>query len=150
VSTATIQLFPERDPIVALLGREPAKLADEIDRLVDSLQRLRLSLGSAGGQASIGMVLGIVCRSFGVGEAALLGRSRQEQIAWPRHVAAWCLVQVIGLSLNAVGRAMDRDHGSIHNSKEQVWARMDVDPLFRAQVERIRDEIKANLARARK
>lgn len=133
------------DALAQILGGNPAEVAAQVDRLVASLQKLRVHMGTLMGETRPETVVSIVASQTGVSIEDILGRRRPERIVWPRHIAAWCLVEVLSLTLEQAGAALGgRDHGTAHNSKELVWQRMETDRKFRAQVESIRDLVKAS------
>lgn len=134
----------QADALTAILCGNPADIASKVDLLVGALQKLRVHLGALMGEARPETVVAIVAAQTGVSVEEIMGRRRPERIVWPRHIAAWCLVEVLALSLRDAGAALGgRDHGTMHNSKELVWERMEQDRKFRAQVEGIRDLVKA-------
>jgi chromosomal replication initiation ATPase DnaA len=58
-------------------------------------------------------LLGAVCATYGVSRGDVLGRSRRSAHVEPRHVLMWVLVDDMGWSHSAVGRALNRDHSTV-------------------------------------
>jgi hypothetical protein len=132
------------EAFVRILGASPGTVAMEVDKLVESLQRLRVQLGALMGETPPETVLSVVASEMGVSVGEILGTRRPERIVWPRHIVAWCLIEIGGFSQEAAGVALgNRDHGTVRNSAKRVWDRMETDVRFRQRVESIRDKIKA-------
>ena len=80
-------------------------------------------------------VLRLVSTQFHVPIPALVGRSRRECFAWPRHLVFWLLRRCTTHTLEAIGQCMDcRDHGTVDNSVCRVEDRMSIEPELAALV----------------
>ncbi|MDQ2995430.1 MAG: hypothetical protein M3R61_00010 [Chloroflexota bacterium] len=76
-----------------------------------------------------------VARAFDVRVADLTGRSRMSAIVEARQVACWVLRRACpALALADIGRLLHRDHTTVIYSLKQVEQRLDIDPVYAAQL----------------
>jgi chromosomal replication initiator protein len=76
-----------------------------------------------------------VGRHFGVSVAALLGKSREHQVAWARQVAMYVLRETTSASLFQIGaRLGGRDHTTIMHGCARVSQALASDPRLRADL----------------
>lgn len=94
---------------------------------------------------SFGMVARIqnlVANSYGVPQSSMRSDSRKRDDAWPRQVAMYLARDITGKSFPVIGREFgDRDHTTVMFAIEQVEKRMASDPIYRADVEALKDAL---------
>ena len=80
-------------------------------------------------------VLSVVSGRFAVSEDALLGKSRERQVAWARQVAMYLMREETGMSLFQIGAQLGgRDHTTIMHGCSTVSKRIKDDARARADV----------------
>lgn len=67
----------------------------------------------------------------------LTGPSRRAVLVWPRSVAMYACRQLLGASYGEIGRAFDRDHGTVMYAVRGVADRMSVEPKAKAEVDHV-------------
>ena len=77
----------------------------------------------------------IVCERFGMSLEQLLCKRRSEDYVLLRHAAIYVCRQVTGYSLERLGEAFQRDHGSIIYAVSALEARMEQDAKLKLKIE---------------
>ena len=81
------------------------------------------------------MALSAVSRHYGVSMVALLGKSREHQVAWARQVAMYVLRETTSASLFQIGAQLGgRDHTTIMHGCARVGQALASDPHLRADL----------------
>lgn len=97
-------------------------LAVRINRDLDRLPRLLVEF----------------CAVMGITAQAVRGRTRIRSVVVVRHVFAWFLAECSGLTLQAIGSFLDRDHTSVIHARRNVDKLLEVhDPEICFAVESI-------------
>jgi chromosomal replication initiator protein len=79
-----------------------------------------------------------VAEAYGLTVEQLIGKSRKRPIVDGRHVAMHFCKQMTALSLEAIGRRFGgRDHSTVIHACRAVQARLDTDPSFVIEIERL-------------
>ncbi len=90
------------------------------------------------------MALSAVSRHYGVSMVALLGKSREHQVAWARQVAMHVLRETTSASLFQIGAQLGgRDHTTIMHGCARVSQALASDPLLRADLAAIHAALQA-------
>lgn len=90
------------------------------------------------------MALSAVSRHYGVSMVALLGKSREHQVAWARQVAMYVLRETTSASLFQIGAQLGgRDHTTIMHGCARVSQALASDPLLRADLATIHAALQA-------
>lgn len=80
----------------------------------------------------------LVAEAYGMTIEAIIGKSRKRPIVDARHVAMHFCKQMTSLSLEAIGRRFGgRDHSTVIHACRAVQARIDTDPAFCVELERL-------------
>jgi chromosomal replication initiator protein len=80
----------------------------------------------------------LVAEAYGLTPDDLVGKSRKRRIVDARHVAMHFCKQTTSLSLEAIGnRFGGRDHSTVIHACRAVQARLDTDPGFVEEMERL-------------
>jgi hypothetical protein len=95
------------------------------------------------GAASFAMILIAVSKYYGVSVEELSSPSRKSRLIGPRHVAFYLLERMTTMSINGIGRKLNRDHTVVIFAVGKVKKGMAADPAFALQVETIRQQIMA-------
>lgn len=151
---ATIFKFPE--PIIAPVVPIPEPVVvpikdDAHDRqlqlldLKEELAVLRGKIQDALGECEdaplptpVKPILRIIATYYEISIANLLGTMKPVYYVRPRHVAMYLARKITGRSYPAIGRAMgNRDHTSVMHGHDRIAARIQTDPVLRAEVEEL-------------
>lgn len=79
----------------------------------------------------------------------LLDRRREARLVWARQIMTVMLVEMGGISANAVARNICRDHGTISNSIRRVRDLTSAYPEVGEAIECLRDKIRAKINKHR-
>ena len=74
--------------------------------------------------------------TMGVTVSDMMTRTKVARICWARMVAMHLCRALTKRSLFEVGRHFGRDHGTVTHANRAVRNQLEVDPVFRAQVQR--------------
>ena len=77
----------------------------------------------------------LVCEEFDVRRRDMLGNGRVANVALARQVAMWLARTTTKFSLQAIGAAFGRDHGTIIHAMKSIQSRIDTDAAFAFRVE---------------
>ena len=95
---------------------------------------------------SFGMVKRIqdlVANSYGIPSESMRSECRLRVYAWPRQVAMYLARQITGKSYPCIGREFgNRNHATVIHAVRAVELRMAVAPLYRADVEALREALR--------
>jgi chromosomal replication initiator protein len=92
-------------------------------------------------QISFLLVVSAVCRYYDITEEQLKERTRSPRIVEARHICIYLLTENKCMHQSAIARYFQMHHTSMIHACERVQNEIDVYPLFRARVERIRNQI---------
>lgn len=99
----------------------------------------RVALPSMG---RIARIRNLVANSYEIPLAAMRSNSRVRDHAWPRQVAMYLCREMLGISLPKIGREFGhRDHTTVIQAIKAVKSRMAADPIYRADVEALREAL---------
>lgn len=107
--------------------------------LEDRVGRLEAIMGLANRDDTLPKakaVLADVCLAYQVKMTDLTGPSRQMEFVLPRHLFCW-LARQSGLTSIAVGRMLNRNHGTVLHACACVEDRLDTDAKFLGHVRRL-------------
>lgn len=90
----------------------------------------------------IARVQNLVANSYGVSPDTMRTKSRARVDAWPRQVAMYLCRNRFGMALPKIAREFgNRDHTTVVYAVRQVEIRMATDPIYRADVEALREAL---------
>ena len=92
---------------------------------------------------TVDTILEITARKYDVSVEAILGKSRTKTIKTARNVAMYVIKKVLDLSLNDIGKMMDRDHATVFSNIKTVEADMKADDKLNNDIFEIMTEIKS-------
>ncbi len=91
---------------------------------------------------TVNSVFEVTARKYDVTVEEILGKSRTKNIQTARNVAMYVLKTVLGLSLQAIGRMMNRDYSTVHSNIGGIEAKMSVDDKLNNEILEIIAEVK--------
>lgn len=94
--------------------------------------------------AQIARIQATIAESCGISISQIKSARRNRSIAWPRQVAMYLARELTDKSLPHIGREFGkRDHTTVSHAIEAVKQRMAADPIYRADVEALREALSA-------
>ncbi len=70
-------------------------------------------------------------------------KRKTQTVAWPRQIAMYLCTALTDMSLPEIGREFKRDHSTVVHARDLVQEKIDNDPFFTAEINRIISDIKA-------
>ena len=92
---------------------------------------------------TVDSILEVTARKYDVTVEDILGKSRTKNIKTARNVSMYVIKTILGLSLPAIGRMMNRDYSTVHSNIGNVEAEMSVDDKLNNEIMEIIAEIKS-------
>ena len=84
----------------------------------------------------------VVCRYFGIDRVALLSKSREKRVAYPRQLAMYLMRELAQRSLVEIGISLGgRDHSTVHHGWRKMERSLVVDPETKRDVASLRELI---------
>ncbi len=88
------------------------------------------------------LIMQLVCRYFEIDKEALLSKSREKRVAYPRQVAMYLIRELANRSLVEIGQALGgRDHSTVHHGWRKMERALAVDPETRRDIASLRDMV---------
>ena len=119
---------------MAQLYSRPITLQLAIEALNDGVSRPTR-------QITAGDVLQAVSEHFGVEEKELLGRKRSRQVSVPRQVAMYLMRKDADISLEEIGKELNRDHTTVLHGNRKIEEELETDTTLRSDVMTIRERL---------
>jgi len=91
---------------------------------------------------TVDAILDITARKYDVTVEAILGKSRTKSIKTARNVAMYVISNVLDVSLNDIGKMMDRDHSTVFSNIKSIEAEIRTDDKLNNDIFEIISEIK--------
>ncbi|MBI5770877.1 MAG: hypothetical protein HZA93_24075 [Verrucomicrobia bacterium] len=98
--------------------------------------------------ADLALIMDRVAARYGFRRPNLIAHRREAPIALARHVAMQLARELTDHSIETIGHAFARHHGTICHATAATLARADTEPAFRAELDQLRREIYAELSDA--
>jgi chromosomal replication initiator protein len=73
--------------------------------------------------------------------STILGDSRKAGASFARHVAMYCALKTIKITLAALGEQLDRDHTTIVHARASITRRLKVDPVVQKTVRTVLERL---------
>lgn len=90
----------------------------------------------------VGRIQAAVAAAYQIKLSDMTSADRKRRTAWPRQVAMYLARDMLGKQLTDIGRYFgDRDHSTVIFAIKAVKQRMAADPLYRADVEALREAL---------
>ncbi|MBX7112175.1 MAG: chromosomal replication initiator protein DnaA [Dehalococcoidia bacterium] len=88
------------------------------------------------------LIMDVVCRYFAIDREALLSKSREKRVAYPRQLAMYLMRELAQRSLVEIGVALGgRDHSTVHHGWRKMERSLVVDPETKRDVTSLRELI---------
>jgi chromosomal replication initiator protein len=88
------------------------------------------------------LVIEVVCRYFDITRDALLSKSREKRVAYPRQLAMYLMRELAHRSLMEIGDALGgRDHSTVHHGWRKMERSLAIDPETKRDVVSLREMI---------
>jgi len=85
--------------------------------------------------STIRQVQRVVALYYGVRLSEMLSRQRTPLLSWPRHVAIFFTDRIFRVGAVAIGKAFDRDHGTVPHAVRHVMDVRQTEPEVRADLQ---------------
>ncbi|MBM3139926.1 MAG: chromosomal replication initiator protein DnaA [Candidatus Rokubacteria bacterium] len=86
------------------------------------------------------LIMEAVCRYFEIDQQALLSKSREKRVAYPRQIAMYLMRELGNRSLVEIGDALGgRDHSTVHHGWRKMERALSVDPETKRDIASLRD-----------
>lgn len=90
----------------------------------------------------IARIQAVVAVSYGIRPEHMTSVCCWRDVAWPRQVAMYLAKEITGKPLTLIGRSFgNRDHSTVIHAIRAVEKRMADDPIYRADVEALREAL---------
>ena len=88
------------------------------------------------------LIMDVVCRYFGIDREALLSKSREKRVAYPRQLAMYLIRELAQRSLVEIGQALGgRDHSTVHHGWRKMERSLTIDPETKRDIGSLRELI---------
>ena len=88
------------------------------------------------------VIIEVVCRYFEIDREALLSKSREKRVAYPRQLAMYLMRELAHRSLAEIGQTLGgRDHSTVHHGWRKMEKSLHVDPETKRDVGTLREMI---------
>jgi chromosomal replication initiator protein len=88
------------------------------------------------------VIIEVVCRYFEIDREALLSKSREKRVAYPRQLAMYLMRELAHRSLVEIGNTLGgRDHSTVHHGWRKMERSLQVDPETKRDVATLRELI---------
>lgn len=88
------------------------------------------------------LIMDVVCRYFGIDRDALLSKSREKRVAYPRQISMYLMRELAQRSLVEIGAALGgRDHSTVHHGWRKMERSLIVDPETKRDIGSLKELI---------
>jgi chromosomal replication initiator protein len=88
------------------------------------------------------LIMDVICRYFGIDRDALLSKSREKRVAYPRQLAMYLMRELAQRSLVEIGNSLGgRDHSTVHHGWRKMERSLVIDPETKRDVASLRELI---------
>lgn len=91
---------------------------------------------------TVDTILEVTARKYDVTVEEILGKSRVKNIKTARNMAMYVIKTVLGLSLPAIGRMMNRDYSTVHSNIASIEKEISIDDKLSSEIQEIIAEVK--------
>jgi len=124
-------------------SREASRLAAEIEQDLQLLAPVRRNRHAP----EVGLITALVVAEYAVPIVRLMSRERTDTVAEARMVAMVLLRNHSRLTLQAIGDAFLRDHGTVLHAERAIEARLTTDAQFAQRFARLEASARATLGK---
>ena len=132
-----LQGFCERCAVLSYEREQAgsALTAEDIDRIADEF------FDTAHKVVRPNTIMAVVEEYYHVSHEALISKKRSQDIAFPRHVAAYLTNMMCDMSTTAIGTMLGRDHSTVVNSIKVIEKKEGEDTRFREELQQLKNVI---------
>ena len=132
-----LQGFCERCAVLSYEREQAgsALTAEDIDRIADEF------FDTAHKVVRPNTIMAVVEEYYHVSHEALISKKRSQDIAFPRHVAAYLTNMMCDMSTTAIGTMLGRDHSTVVNSIKVIEKKEGEDARFREELQQLKNVI---------
>ena len=88
------------------------------------------------------LIVDVVCRYFVLEREALLSKSREKRVAYPRQLAMYLMRELAHRSLVEIGQSLGgRDHSTVHHGWRKMERSLAIDPETKRDIASLREMI---------
>ena len=117
-----------------------------MDGVSPGLDLARRALGTTQVQpVGIERIAEVVARHYNVTLEDLMSPRRNQEIAYPRHLACYLCREMTGSSFPHIGTFFDRDHSTIMHSVRSIKKLLETDDKVAAEITYLRGRIASGL-----
>lgn len=109
-----------------------------MERCLEGCRKLPIRL-------SVGEIISVVCRRYGIDETVLQTSSQSRKISEARAAAGWLARELGCGTLTEVARVVNRDVGSMSSAVRRLMDRMDSNPQLAAHLQTLKGECENKL-----
>lgn len=91
---------------------------------------------------TIDKIFAAIFKKYNIPKEDVTGKKRNKEIAHARHVSIYMIREITEISFPNIGKLFDRDHSTAMSSYEIIQQRIIRDPLFAADMENLKKEIR--------
>ncbi len=92
---------------------------------------------------TVDTILSVTARKYDVTVEDILGKGRTKNIKTARNVSMYVISKVLGLSLNDIGKMLDRDHSTVHSNIKAVENEIRINDKLNNDIIEIVTEVKS-------
>ncbi len=90
---------------------------------------------------TIDKIFAAVYKKYNVTKEDLIGKKRNKEITYPRHITIYLLREVTEMSFPNISKVIDKDASTVQSSYKLVKTRLIRDALFAADIEALKQDI---------
>ena len=88
------------------------------------------------------LIINTICTYFDISKEALLSKSREKRVAYPRQLAMYLMREVAHRSLIEIGDELGgRDHSTVHHGWQKMDRSLSIDPETKTDIGNLREMI---------
>ena len=88
------------------------------------------------------LIIDTICTYFDISREALLSKSREKRVAYPRQLAMYLMREVAHRSLIEIGDELGgRDHSTVHHGWQKMDRALSIDPETKTDIGNLREMI---------
>lgn len=99
-------------------------------------------------RVTVATIVQAVSAEFGVSERELLSERRMQRSTVPRHAVMALAREMTPHTLSTIGRAIRRDHTSVHYGIQRHEARLAADPEYAAHIRAVSERLQRSMSDA--
>jgi chromosomal replication initiator protein len=86
-------------------------------------------------------IFAAVQNKYNISKSELVGKKRNKEIAFARHVSVYLIRAVTEMSFPNIAKVLSRDHATIIASYDKIQKKLSLDPVFNIEIEEMKKEV---------